>query len=175
MKRPISLLCAFSTCLGLVVVPAAAAESPTGTSVIQPTVNTEMIRFAITAERRKVFESGMLLPESQKEAFWGLYGQFETERNRLDKVMMQVLQDFVGENEALGDQDALALTRKASDLERSGEALRDRYFEIISRRISGRVGARFYQIDDFVTSALKIGMLSRLPLVGNAPAAPASP
>jgi hypothetical protein len=50
-----------------------------------------------------------------------------------------------------------------------------RYFERISAEVSGRVGARFYQIDDFVTSALKIGMLSKLPLIGNAPAPSAPP
>ncbi|MBK7974913.1 MAG: hypothetical protein IPK07_17060 [Deltaproteobacteria bacterium] len=159
-----ALLCA-ATAAGSI-----AAEPATAPVVVQPTVDTEVIRFAITAERRKVFERGMSLTESEKEAFWDLYAGFEKERNALDKRMMRVLQDFVGRNVALDDRESLALTREAIALERDGEALRTSHFERIAAAVSGRVGARFYQLDDLITSAFKVGMLGQLPLIGNAPA-----
>ncbi len=168
-NRSFLFACELAAGLTRAAVAAEPAPAPAAPETIQPTVDTEVIRFAITAERRKVFESGMSLAEGQKESFWDLYAGFEKERNALDKRMMRVLQDFVGKNEALDDRASLALTHRASELEREGEALRMRYFERISADVSGRVGARFYQLDDLITSAFKVGMLSQLPLIGNAP------
>ena len=66
--------------------------------------------------------------------------------------------------------DVVAVTGEAIALERDGEALRTSHFERIAAAVSGRVGARFYQLDDLITSAFKPGMLGQLPLIGNAPA-----
>jgi hypothetical protein len=45
------------------------------------------------------------------------------------------------------------------------DELRLKYADTLRRKMSGRVAARFFQIDDYVTTAMRMKLLSGIPLV----------
>jgi hypothetical protein len=47
--------------------------------------------------------------------------------------------------------------------------LRLKYADLLRKKMSGRVAARFFQIDDYVTTALRMNSLSGVPLVAPGP------
>ena len=47
--------------------------------------------------------------------------------------------------------------------------LRQKYAAAISKKLGGRIGARFYQIDDYLSTGTRLELLNRIPFVGDHP------
>jgi hypothetical protein len=45
--------------------------------------------------------------------------------------------------------------------------LRAKYSDQIARKVDPKIGTRFYQIDDYITTAARLDVLDALPLVGD--------
>mgnify|MGYP003694180287 CR=1 FL=1 len=65
----------------------------------------------------------------------------------------------------------MALALASGRLQVSDVELRLKYAGILRKKMSGLVAARFCQIDDYVTTAMRMNSLSGIPLVAQALAA----
>jgi hypothetical protein len=59
----------------------------------------------------------------------------------------------------------MALALATGKLQLSDVELRLKYAGVLRKKMSGRVAARFFQIDDYVTTAMRMNSLSGVPLV----------
>jgi hypothetical protein len=54
---------------------------------------------------------------------------------------------------------------EAADMSRKQIDLRRKCADQISKKLGGRVGARFYQLDDYMDTVLKLDLLDDVPVV----------
>ena len=125
-------------------------------------------RYAVTEERRNIFAANLALGPEERERFWKIYDEYTKEREPLDKERFALLQRYAQSYGAIGDDSAMALALAYGRLQISDVQLRLKYAETLRKKMSGRVAARFFQIDDYVTTAMRMKSLSGIPLVAPA-------
>jgi hypothetical protein len=122
-------------------------------------------RHAVTAERRQVVAANIGLPTADLQRFWAVYDEFEKEREPLEKERFAILSRYAQSYAGFSDAQAMALVTASSQIQLSEIQLRAKYAQLLSRKLSGHAGARFFQIDDYVTTAMRMNSLKNVPLV----------
>jgi hypothetical protein len=122
-------------------------------------------RYAVTEERRNIFAANLALGPEERERFWKVYDECAKEREPLDKERFGLLQRYAQSHAAISDDQAMALALVSGRLQVAEVQLRLKCAETLRRKMSGRVAARFFQIDDYVTTAMRMNSLSGIPLV----------
>jgi hypothetical protein len=122
-------------------------------------------RYAVTEERKNIFATNLALGPAERERFWKIYDEYAKEREPLEKERFALLQRYAQSYAAVSDDQAMALALVSGRLQIADVQLRLKYAETLRRKLSGRIAARFFQIDDYVTTAMRINLLSGIPLV----------
>jgi hypothetical protein len=140
-----------------------------------PTMNVgqldlETYRYAVSAERRSIMGANLELDVERRTRFFGIYDDYAKDRVPLDNERFSLVQRYAAAQAGLSDPQAMALVRAVAALQIKEIQLRSRYAERIDKEMGGRVGARFYQVDDVITTATRLNSLQGIPLAGARPA-----
>jgi hypothetical protein len=122
-------------------------------------------RLALTEERRNIFAANLALGPEERQRFWTIYDEYVKERERLESERFALLTRYAQSYATMSDDQAMALALASGNLQVSDVQLRLKYAAILRKKMSGRVAARFFQIDDYVTTAMRMNSLSGVPLV----------
>ena len=122
-------------------------------------------RYAVSENRRNIFAANLALGAEERERFWKIYDEYEKEREQLEKERFSLLQRYAQSYAAMSDDQAMALALASGRLQIADLQLRLRYADTLRRKMSGRVAARFFQVDDYVTTAMRMNSLTGIPLV----------
>lgn len=141
-----------------------AAQSVSVSNLDEPTY-----LHAVTEERRNIFAANLALGPDDRERFWKIYDDYAEERGPVDKERFALLQRYAQSYASMSDDQAMAIVLVLGRLQISEVQLRLKYAEIVRKKMSGRVAARFFQVDDYVTTALRMNSLSNVPLVAPGP------
>ena len=128
-------------------------------------VDKDTYHYAVTEERRTIFAANLALGAEERERFWSIYDEYVKEREPLDRERFSLLERYVQSYANLNDDQAMALALATGKLQLSDVELRLKYAGVLRKKMSGRVAARFFQIDDYVTTAMRMNSLSGVPLV----------
>lgn len=152
----------------LVLAPyAQAQESDVKVVSVRPNLDTDMLRYIVTHERKEVFEKGMKLDAHQSEVFWAVYHQFEKEKEKLDAKRLHLLGTYISKQSTLTNDDAIKLVKHSGENQQADIALRQKYFKLMSKKLNPVVAARFVQLDDIVGMAVRLAILGNVPLIGD--------
>jgi hypothetical protein len=147
----------------LVMVLAAIPLAAQTIAVANPDEST--YRFAVTEERRNIFAANVALGPEERERFWKIYDEYVKEREPIEKERFALLQRMAQTGATISDDQAMALALASGRIQIADVQLRLKYAETIRKKTSGRVATRFFQIDDYVTTALRMNSLTGIPLV----------
>lgn len=147
----------------LVMVLAADRISAQTIAVANPDEST--YRLAVTEERRNIFAANVSLGPEERDRFWKIYEEYVKDREPLEKERFAILQRLAQTGTTISDDQAMALALASGRLQIADVQLRLKYAETIRKKMSGRVATRFFQIDDYVTTALRMNSLAGIPLV----------
>lgn len=121
---------------------------------------------AAAAERRAVFAANLALGPDELVRFWEIYDAYVKEREPFEKERFSLLQRIAQSQGTLSDDQAMALALASGRLQLSEVQLRIKYADALKKKMSGKIAARFFQIDDYVTTSTRMNLLSGIPLVG---------
>jgi hypothetical protein len=155
----------------LVGVAAAAPAQQAQPAPAAPARQMDMGKFkmAVTDARRKLFAAGMSnLTPQQLETFWGVYADYEKEKDAITSARMELLRRYVEGFSTLTDTDITKMVGEAAATQKANVDLGMKYFGIYSQKINAQVAGRFFLIDDYITTALRLQLLDQLPLLGDA-------
>jgi len=105
-------------------------------------VDLERLKQALTDNRRKMFASARLdLAQKYVDSFAGASG--------------------------IADVDISEIVDEMATLQKQNVDLRLKYFGICLRKIDARTAGRFALVDDYVTTSLRLDLLSQIPFPGD--------
>ena len=160
MKKPLIVVALVA---GLAGTAAAQQSQPAPSG--SPAVDTTKFRMAVSEERRKLFGAGMsYLPAAQLQTFWSVYGDFEKEQDAITAARIDIVRRYIQNIDALTDAQITSLVNESADAQKKTTELRQKYFGIYSQKIDVRAAGHFALIDDFVTTAMRLQLLSNLPV-----------
>lgn len=129
-------------------------------------IDVEQLKQAVSKGRRELFSAGMgALQPAELEKFWAIYGEYEKERTSIIDQRMALLKDYAEKYKTMQSADATGWLNKLAKIATEEIAMRKKYADMVSKQISPAAATRFWQIDDYITSAAKIGVMDDIPLV----------
>src|SRR5262249_30657025 len=130
----------------------------------QGDVDMAKLNAALTTKRRELFAQGMagLSPE-QQQTFWGIYADFEKEKEQNMSARMTLLQRYTQGFATLSDADIVKMATEANEIQKTSADIRMKYFNILNGKLGAKVAGRFYHIDDYLTTLLRLSILDNMP------------
>jgi hypothetical protein len=124
-------------------------------------------QITLTTVRRDVFQKAMGLADPQKDTFWNIYADYDRQRTKLIDQTVDLLSDYVTSYDTLTNEQAIKMMHEAARILEQQVELRLKYADKISQKLGGRIGARFFQIDDYLSTGARLQVLTRMPFVGD--------
>jgi hypothetical protein len=163
--------------LAVLGVAGAIALTPAGLALsdtAKPTVNEQFSDFAPAIAdlrqeagqfRRDIVRANMLLTESESAQFWPLYDQYRVERQQIGDRKVRVITDFLAQRNSMSEDQARALAKENFAIEKDQIALKDKWYGKMTKVLSERTVARFFQIDQKLDAAGDIALAANIPLM----------
>mgnify|MGYP003573847186 CR=1 FL=1 len=138
--------------------------------VVQPVLSPEMIKEAFSQDRRSLYEMALanLLPnKAQKSAFWDVYNAYEVEKSKVAERRLALIKEYANNFTSLSDKRIKALLKESYTLMSKDLKIRKKYSKQLEKKVNASVAGRFWQVDTFISSAVSVGLLSNMPLLGD--------
>ena len=119
---------------------------------------------ALSKKRRELFAAGMGgLSADQQQVFWGVYADYEKERDAVMSSRLNLLKQYTDNFATLSDADIVKMANESAEIQRQTLDLRMKYFGILTQKLGAKAAARFAHIDDYLTTLFRLGMLDNMP------------
>ena len=125
----------------------------------------EFIQAAIGMEKKAAVAEYIQVSDAQKEAFWQLYDEYETQRKELGKERIELLIRYGKEYRAMTVEQADAWMADVIELQSKTDKLILTYYKKIRKSTDGIVAAQFYQIENYILTIVRMKVLTEIPLV----------
>jgi len=116
-------------------------------------------------DRRAIVKANMLLTESESKSFWPLYDEYRAERTQLGDRKVKLITDYLQKRESMSEDDAAALTKEYLAIENQKNETREKWVKKMSKTLSSRTVARFFQIDQKLDAVVDVILAAKIPLV----------
>ena len=166
MKKTLALF------LFLGIAASAAAQQPAAGSaqkaqmpeLSKSDVDMAKLQNALSTKRRELFAAGMggLTPQ-QQETFWGVYADFEKERDTVMSARINLLKNYTDNFATLSDADIVKMVNESAELQKATLDLRMKYFGILNGKLGAKAAGRFAHIDDYLTTIMRLSILDNMP------------
>lgn len=133
------------------------------TSQVHTSTEIERAKRDLRKERENIFIQALHLSTSQASVFHVIYVDFEKEKNTLDDQLISMIVNY-GENyQKLNTKTMHQFVKQSEIYQRKELAVRKKYYRKLSKAISVNLASQFYEVDDFVSTSLRMNILSGLP------------
>jgi transcription termination factor NusB len=96
-------------------------------------------------------------------AFWTLYDEYEVQRKLLGQKRLQILMNYANNYGVIGDEETDQLMKVVMTQKKSLDKLIDKYYKKIKKSSGSKPAAQFYQLENYVLSAIRLEILDTIP------------
>src|SRR5688572_2476256 len=117
-------------------------------------------------EKKTIVADFIKLEGAQKDAFWKLYDQYETERKELGKKRIALLEKYAA---GYGSMDDAAISKNIKETAALGmqtDKLIATYHKKIEKAAGAKPAAQFFQIEAYFLSAIRTKIFEAIPFIG---------
>lgn len=125
----------------------------------------DLMQAAFGMDKKAVVADFVKPSAAQKDAFWKLYDEYETQRKNLGKQRIELLKQYADQYQSMTAQQADAWTLKAIDLQKKTDALIVTYYTKVKTISDGLVATQFYQIENYILTAIRAQILQNIPFL----------
>ncbi len=125
----------------------------------------ELLKKDLNKEKRALVAEAMDIKEENKTNFWQLYGEYETESNKLIDLRAKNIKKFAESFENLNDDVASDLVSTYFEIETGKLKNNKTYYKKMKKIIGAVQAARFIQIMEQVQLLIDVQIASEVPLV----------
>lgn len=125
----------------------------------------KMLRTEVGQDRRDIVAAAMMLTPSEGQTFWPLYDQYRADERKLGDRRVRLISDFIANRDSMSEEQAEKLTKEALAIESSRINVKQDYVAKMSKVLSARTVARFFQIDNKLDVVVDAELAARIPLI----------
>ncbi|MCZ6900161.1 MAG: hypothetical protein O7F74_07970 [Bacteroidetes bacterium] len=126
----------------------------------------EMFKSMFNMEKKLMVENFMQLNDADAQKFWPIYNNYETERGDLTSRRIKVLKQYADQYSTLTDEQADVLMKEVFSIRKKDLALKQKYFNQIKKNMSAKTATSFYQLEEYIQTAIRYSLLEQIPFVG---------
>jgi hypothetical protein len=125
----------------------------------------DLMQAALGMQKKDVVADFVKPSESQKDAFWKLYDEYETKRKDLGKQRIELLKQYADQYNNMTSEQADAWTKKVIELQKKTDDLIVTYYNKVKAISNGIVATQFYQIEGYILTAIRMQILHNVPFL----------
>ena len=125
----------------------------------------DLLQAAFGMDKKSVVADFVKPSDAQKDAFWKLYDEYETQRKELGKQRIELLKEYAGHYMDMNSAQADAWTKKVIDLQKKTDNLIVTYYGKVKAVTDGVVATQFYQIEGYILTAIRMQVLENVPFL----------
>ena len=125
--------------------------------------NVEKVKRNLQLEREKIFINALHLTISQATVFHPIFVDFNKEKRVLDDLLLSLFVKYGDNYEHLNEKIMDEFIEQSEAYEKKELKVRKRYYNKLKRAISTELASQFYEVDDLVSTILRINVLAGLP------------
>jgi hypothetical protein len=129
----------------------------------------DLVQAAFGMDKKAVVADFVTPSAAQKDAFWKLYDEYETQRKALGKQRIQLLQQYADQYLTMTPAQADIWTKKVIELQKKTDNLIVTYYDKVKAISDGLVATQFYQIENYILTAIRMQILHNVPFVTKQP------
>ena len=96
-------------------------------------------------------------------AFWTLYDEYEVQRKLLGQKRLQILFNYTNNYGVMSDEGTDQLMKAIKTQKKSLDKLIDKYYKKIKKASGSKPAAQFYQLENYILSAIRLEILHNVP------------
>jgi len=125
----------------------------------------DLMQAAFGMDKKAVVMEFVHPSETQKDAFWKLYDEYESERKALGKTRIELLDQYAEQYKTMTSEQADAWSKKVMDLQGKTDKLIITYYGKIKKISDGVVATQFYQIENYILAGIRAQVLEEIPFL----------
>jgi hypothetical protein len=125
----------------------------------------DLMQAAFGMDKKALVAEFVTPSENQKDAFWKLYDEYETQRKDLGKERIELLRQYADKYETMTSEQADEWTKKAMDLQKKTDGLIATYYTKVKGISDGIVALQFYQIENYILTGIRAQILVNIPFI----------
>ena len=125
----------------------------------------DLLQAAFGMDKKAVVAEFVKPSDAQKDAFWKLYDEYETQRKDLGKQRIELLNQYADQYLTMTSEQADAWTKKVIELQKKTDNLIVTYYTKIKTASDGIVATQFYQIENYILVTIRMQILEAVPFV----------
>jgi hypothetical protein len=125
----------------------------------------DLMQAAFGMDKKAVVMEFVHPSETQKDAFWKLYDEYETQRKAYGKTRIELLDQYAEQYKTMTSEQADAWSKKVMDLQGKTDKLIISYYNKIKKISDGIVATQFYQIENYILAGIRAQVLEEIPFL----------
>jgi hypothetical protein len=125
----------------------------------------DLIQAAFGMDKKAIVADFVQLSDTQKDAFWTLYDEYETKRKEYGRERIGLLQQYADQYMTMTGEQADAWTKKVMELQTKTDKLIATYYDKVKGISDGVVATQFYQIENYILSMIRMQILQEVPFL----------
>ena len=125
----------------------------------------DIMQAAFGMEKKAMVAEFVRVDAAQKDAFWKLYDEYETQRKAYGKERIDLLEQYNNNYESMSDETADAWMKRVLDLGKKTDALLLSYYKKVKKATNPINALQFYQVEMFILSGIRNQIMGELPFV----------
>ncbi len=127
----------------------------------------DKVKRQLQNERETIFIEALKLSISQAAVFHPIYVKFNNEKRLLDDQLISLFVNYGNNYQHLDLKLMTTFTAQSEQYLQRELSVRKKYYKILSKAINIEVGSQFYEVDDFISTSLRLNILTGLPFTGS--------
>jgi len=125
----------------------------------------DLVQAAFGMDKKAIVADFVQLSDTQKDAFWTLYDEYETKRKEYGKERIVLLQQYADQYMTMTSEQADTWTKQVMELQVKTDKLIATYYEKVKGISDGVVATQFYQIENYILSMIRMQILQEVPFL----------
>ncbi len=125
----------------------------------------DLVQAAFGMDKKAIVADFVQLSDTQKEAFWTLYDEYETKRKEYGRERIDLLVQYAEQYMTMTSEQADTWTKKVMELQVKTDKLIAAYYEKVKEVSDGVVATQFYQIENYILSMIRMQILQEVPFL----------
>jgi hypothetical protein len=125
----------------------------------------DLMRKDVRSQKKQIIAANLQLTDAEAVKFWPVYDQYTAELVKINDAKYAAIKDYATNYDTLTDEKALSLTNQILGVDQSVAQLRQKYVPIVSKVISGKKTALFFQLDRRLVALIDLQLAAAIPMV----------
>jgi flagellar motility protein MotE (MotC chaperone) len=125
----------------------------------------ELFQAAFGMDKKAVVAEFVKPSEAQKDAFWKLYDEYETQRKIYGKERIELLNQYADQYKTMTSEQADVWSTKVIAMQAKTDKLIKTYYGKIKKVSDGIVATQFFQIENYILASIRSRIYEEIPFL----------